>query len=108
MSRIGKQPITIPEGVEVKIENNKVSVKGPKGSLEKEFSPLIKVEIENKLVSIGDERVHPRRLRLDKRRRRPREDDRGDDEAYCRCCCRRIDFHPVISTCRRPRGHSAG
>ena len=52
MSRIGKQPITIPEGVEVKIENNKVSVKGPKGSLEKEFNPLIKIEIENNQVIV--------------------------------------------------------
>ena len=52
MSRIGKQPITIPEGVEVKIENNKVSVKGPKGSLEKEFNSLIKIEIENNQVIV--------------------------------------------------------
>ena len=31
MSRIGKQPITIPEGVEVKINGQHISVKGPKG-----------------------------------------------------------------------------
>ena len=33
MSRIGKTPITIPSGVEIKIENNLVEVKGPKGTL---------------------------------------------------------------------------
>lgn len=34
MSRIGKKPVTIPEGVEVSVHANKVSVKGPKGALE--------------------------------------------------------------------------
>ena len=35
MSRIGNKPITIPEGVDVKIEGNHVTVKGPKGTLER-------------------------------------------------------------------------
>ena len=35
MSRIGKMPIAVPAGVAVKIENNKVVVTGPKGSLER-------------------------------------------------------------------------
>ena len=52
MSRIGKQPITIPEGVEVKVEGTKISVKGPKGALEKEINPLIKVEISNNQVIV--------------------------------------------------------
>ena len=52
MSRIGKQPITIPEGVEVKIEGNKLSVKGPKGSLEKELSPIINVAIEGNVITV--------------------------------------------------------
>jgi large subunit ribosomal protein L6 len=37
MSRIGKQPVTIPEKVEVKIDGNVVSVKGPKGELTQNF-----------------------------------------------------------------------
>jgi len=37
MSRIGKQPITIPDGVEIKIEHDSVAVKGPKGAV---VSPL--------------------------------------------------------------------
>ncbi len=52
MSRIGKQPITIPDGVEVKIDGNKVFVKGPKGSLEKEINPMIKVTIEGNTVTV--------------------------------------------------------
>ncbi len=51
MSRIGKKPILIPEGVEVKIEDNKVTIKGPKGELQKEIRPEIKLEIkENKIL----------------------------------------------------------
>ena len=44
MSRIGKKPIKIPEGVEVKIEGDLVTIKGPKGELSREIRPEIKVE----------------------------------------------------------------
>ena len=51
MSRIGKNPINIPQGVEVKIDGTKVTVKGPKGTLENEFLPVVKIATEdNKLV----------------------------------------------------------
>lgn len=46
MSRIGKKPILIPENVEVKIDGQKVIVKGPKGELSKEIRPEIKVELK--------------------------------------------------------------
>lgn len=49
LSRIGKKPIPVPAGVEVKIEGNRVSVKGPKGALEKELHPdmiIREVELE--------------------------------------------------------------
>ena len=45
MSRIGKKPITIPEGVEVKLDGNKISVKGPKGTLEREINSIVNVSI---------------------------------------------------------------
>ncbi len=44
MSRIGKKPISIPEKVEVKIEDQKITVKGPKGELSKQLPQEIKVE----------------------------------------------------------------
>lgn len=44
MSRIGKQPIQIPKGVEVKIDGARVSVKGPKGELSIDVHPSILVE----------------------------------------------------------------
>ncbi len=46
MSRIGKQPITIPQGVEVKIDKNKITVKGKLGSLSKEMHPEIDIKSE--------------------------------------------------------------
>ena len=42
MSRIGRKPIEIPAGVEVKLNGNHVSVKGPKGTLEQEIHKDIK------------------------------------------------------------------
>jgi len=51
MSRIGKKPIEIPEAVEVKIDGQKVLVKGSKGELSFEVRPEIKAELkENKIV----------------------------------------------------------
>ncbi len=51
MSRIGNKVIKIPEGVEVKIENNYVTVKGPHGTLERQFSNQIAIEQnENEIV----------------------------------------------------------
>jgi large subunit ribosomal protein L6 len=52
MSRIGKVPVEIPSGVEVSIDGNLVTVKGPKGTLDKEFSPLAEVEIADNQVVI--------------------------------------------------------
>jgi len=46
MSRIGKKPIEILQGVDVKIEGQKVKVKGPKGELNKTIRPEIKIELK--------------------------------------------------------------
>ena len=51
MSRIGKVPVEIPTGVEVKITDHNVNVKGPNGELNKEFSPLVSIiESKNTIV----------------------------------------------------------
>ena len=52
MSRIGKKPITIPEGVEVKLDGNKISVKGPKGTLEREINSIVNVSIEGNTITV--------------------------------------------------------
>lgn len=46
MSRIGKKPITIPEGVEVKIDEHQIKVKGPKGELTKSIPAQIEVSLK--------------------------------------------------------------
>ena len=51
MSRVGKSPITIPAGVEVKVENNLVTVKGPKGTLTKQLRDEITVNIEGNVIT---------------------------------------------------------
>ena len=54
MSRIGKMPITVPSGVEVKIDNsNLVTVKGPKGQLMQQVDPDIKVSLEEGEITVN-------------------------------------------------------
>ena len=52
MSRIGNKPITVPENVEVTLDGNKLTVKGPKGTLVKEFHPNMKITVENKVITV--------------------------------------------------------
>ncbi|MDD3692545.1 MAG: 50S ribosomal protein L6 [Oscillospiraceae bacterium] len=52
MSRIGRKPITIPAGVEVKVEDGTVTVKGAKGTLTQKIHPLISVEIDNSTINV--------------------------------------------------------
>lgn len=50
MSRIGYKAVELPAGVEVKQDGNVVTVKGPKGELTREFSDLIKINVEGNVV----------------------------------------------------------
>ena len=52
MSRIGNKVITVPAGVEVKLDGQKITVKGPKGTLEKEIHKNISVSIENNIINV--------------------------------------------------------
>ena len=61
MSRIGKAPIQIPAGVEIKLEGNLVRVKGPKGELSREISKDMQISIEDGALRVTrptDEREH--------------------------------------------------
>jgi len=54
VSRIGRTPISIPAGVDVTVsDNNAVTVKGPKGTLEQSISPDIQVGVEGSVVSVS-------------------------------------------------------
>lgn len=52
MSRIGKQPINIPEKVEIKLSGNDIEVKGPKGQLAYTFKNLVKIEKADKVLTV--------------------------------------------------------
>ena len=61
MSRIGKAPIEIPAGVTVKVENNVVTVKGPKGELTQIVNPDLDIKIEGNILTVSrpsDNREH--------------------------------------------------
>ena len=52
MSRIGKKPIEIPEGVTVDVKPGRVSVKGPKGELAQAVSPAMRIEQSNRTLTV--------------------------------------------------------
>ena len=52
MSRIGNMPVAVPAGVEVKIDGQHITVKGPKGSLERDIHPNIKVELDGNEIKV--------------------------------------------------------
>lgn len=61
MSRIGKMPISVPAGVEVKNDNNCITVKGPKGELTKQFSKELGIEVSEGVISVTrptDDKMH--------------------------------------------------
>lgn len=52
MSRIGKQPIPVPSGVEVTIDGPSVSVKGPKGELSGKYSEMLAIKLEDGAIIV--------------------------------------------------------
>ena len=52
MSRIGNKPITVPEGVEVKLDGQNLTVKGPKGTLVNELHKNMKVNVEANVITV--------------------------------------------------------
>ena len=53
MSRIGNKPITVPDGVEVKIDGQHITVKGQKGTLERTIEPEITMKLEDKVLTVS-------------------------------------------------------
>jgi len=52
MSRIGRKPIQVPNGVNVNLENNVITVKGPKGTLTRELHKDMKVTVEADVITV--------------------------------------------------------
>ena len=59
MSRIGNKPITVPDGVEVKIDGHKITVKGPKGTLEREVHKNISLEMNDNVIKVTRKNDEP-------------------------------------------------
>jgi large subunit ribosomal protein L6 len=61
MSRIGRMPIPVPQGVTVDVQKNTVRVKGPKGEMVRTFDPDMQIELEDNTVFVRrptDQRRH--------------------------------------------------
>ena len=61
MSRIGRLPIEIPQGVQVNLVDNHITVKGPKGELQRDLPAEIKVEVQDNQIVVtrpSEEREH--------------------------------------------------
>ena len=52
MSRIGRRPIEVPQGVEVRLQGSHVAVKGPRGALERDIHPTMRVVVGQGAVSV--------------------------------------------------------
>ncbi|MDR0903179.1 MAG: 50S ribosomal protein L6, partial [Ruminococcus sp.] len=51
-SRIGRKPVTVPDGVEIKIDGSSVTVKGPKGTLSQTFSKNLGIAIDGNVLTV--------------------------------------------------------
>lgn len=59
MSRIGKSPVNIPSGVDVKLNGTTVTVKGPKGELTQDIDPSVGLTIEDNIITFNRESDAP-------------------------------------------------
>ncbi|MGH8952235.1 MAG: 50S ribosomal protein L6, partial [Acidimicrobiia bacterium] len=55
MSRIGKMPVTLPSGVDVKVDGTRVTVKGSKGELSREFTDRVSFSMDDGVITVGRE-----------------------------------------------------
>ena len=64
MSRIGRLPVAVPNGVQINLQGSDVHVKGPKGELKRTFSPLINIALENGELVVTRKSDNPRERAL--------------------------------------------
>ncbi|MEN8211491.1 MAG: 50S ribosomal protein L6 [Thermodesulfobacteriota bacterium] len=64
MSRIGKKPVQLPDKVQVALKGNMISVKGPKGNLEREVHPAVKINIKDGVVTFDTDTNNKKKVAL--------------------------------------------
>ncbi len=62
MSRVGKMPVAVPNGVEVRMEGARITVKGPKGELSRDLIPDMKIDLSDGVLTVKRPSDHPRHL----------------------------------------------
>jgi len=60
MSRVAKNPISLPKGTEIKLDGAQLTVKGSKGVLTRELSPVVRVQIADGIVTVQSDRENKR------------------------------------------------
>ncbi|MCK5162246.1 MAG: 50S ribosomal protein L6 [Desulfobacula sp.] len=64
MSRIGKKPVQLPDKVQFALNGNVISIKGPKGNLERELHPAIKIDINDSVVTVSTDTSNKKKVAL--------------------------------------------
>jgi large subunit ribosomal protein L6 len=64
MSRIGKKPVQLPDKVQVALKGEMISVKGPKGSLERKVHPAVKININDGVITFDTDKNDKKKVAL--------------------------------------------
>ncbi len=64
MSRIGKQPVQLPDKVQITLDGDLIKVKGPKGNLERKLHPAIEIEVEDNVLAVKTDTTNKKKTAL--------------------------------------------
>ncbi len=64
MSRIGKKPVQLPDKVQFSLNGDIITVKGPKGNLEKQLHPAIELEVKDNVVTVSTDKTNKKKVAL--------------------------------------------
>ncbi len=64
MSRIGKQPVQLPDKVQFSLNGDIITVKGPKGNLERQLHPAIELEVKDNVVTVSTDTTNKKKVAL--------------------------------------------
>jgi len=64
MSRIGKQPVTLPDKVQFSLNGDMITVKGPKGNLERKLHPAIELDVKDNVINVTTDTSDKKKVAL--------------------------------------------